>query len=163
MAPQNAAQDLPTLRIKKEINSSWEFPTPDQYSEVERLRVDFAQTMYLSSAGILKWLKFSRSLHEVNPSIKVALENCPKTFIDQLNAISGLLPDQFKVVSFFVPFFAEEANKSKMILLQEGKDFDYSPQDFDHSTLPKVYEDNTNEEMILDVIPGNYFKFLKLK
>ena len=61
-----------------------------------------------------------------------------------------------KVESFYVPYFSEDSGNEKMVLLEEGKDFNGG-----EVTAPDEFTDEeTGDEMEMDVIESKYFKFL---
>ena len=71
--------------------------------------------------------------------------------------VAGFLPDNGKVESFYVPYYCDATGAEKMVLFSEGKEFtgaDVNPPE-------DVKDDDTGDEMELDVIEAKYFKFLQ--
>ena len=99
----------------------------------------------LSSEGIRRWLGWVTTFSKV----KSIVRNCPKTVVDQMNALANFLPEGSKVESFFVPYYNEEKNTERLVLFRSGTEFKashvFAPSDikgyngavsYTHLTLP---------------------------
>ncbi|MCB0340679.1 MAG: hypothetical protein H6626_13280 [Pseudobdellovibrionaceae bacterium] len=108
----------------------------------------------INSCGIREWIKW---LKELPSGASITYKNCPKVIVDQINMVAGFLPDNAKVDSFYVPYYCEESGNEKMVLFTSGKEFNgdsVNPPD-------SVVDDETGDEMEMDVIESKYFKFLQ--
>ncbi|MCB9025773.1 MAG: hypothetical protein H6625_05615 [Bdellovibrionaceae bacterium] len=123
-------------------------------SKAQEIEIDFQKIVAINSCGIREWIKWLKS---IPPNVKVFYINCPKIIVDQVNMVAGFIPDNGKIKSFYVPYYAESSDSEKMVLFTEGKEFLGS-----NIQPPKVVKDDqTGEEMEMDVIESKYFKFLK--
>ena len=76
--------------------------------------------------------------------------------VDQINMVSGFLPEGAEVESFMVPYYSDASDTEKMVLFTKGKEFKdgevFPPEDV---------KDESGELMEMDVIEAKYFKFIK--
>ncbi|MGE0761930.1 MAG: STAS domain-containing protein [Bdellovibrionales bacterium] len=115
--------------------------------------LDLDKVSAINSCGIREWIKW---LKTASTGAKVVYRNCPKIIVDQINMVSGFLPDNGTVESFYVPYFNENAGTEKMVLFKAGSEFkngDVHP--------PDEVKDEKGESMEMDVIEAKYFKFIK--
>lgn len=114
--------------------------------------INLDQVKMINSLGIREWIKFMGSMS----ATKIEFVNCPKIFIDQVNMVQGFIGSNCKIVSFYVPYFNEDANVEKNVLYSDGKEFGAG---FLKVASSVVGEDGT--ELDIDVVEQKYFKFLK--
>lgn len=115
--------------------------------------LDLDKVSAINSCGIREWIKW---LKVSGAGAKVVYRNCPKIIVDQINMVSGFLPENGMVESFYVPYFNEGAGTEKMVLFKNGVEFkDGSVQP------PAQVKDDAGQEMEMDVIEAKYFKFIK--
>lgn len=114
--------------------------------------LDLNQVGAINSCGIREWINW---IKEVPSSAKIVFRSCPKVIIDQINMVSGFLPERAEVESFYVPYYSDASGEEKMVLFSKGKEF----QDGKINPPEKV-ADESGEEMEMDVIEAKYFKFL---
>ena len=107
----------------------------------------------INSCGIREWIKWIKTA----PQSKFIYRKCPKAIVDQINMVSGFLPENGQVESFFVPYYSEASDSEKMVLFTSGKEFKgaeiFPPEE--------VKDDTKGDIMEMDVIEAKYFKFLK--
>jgi len=108
----------------------------------------------INSSGIREWILYSQKLK----TKKVMLTECPKVFIDQASMVEGFVQQNFQILSFYVPYYNEEKDLEKLVLVHYGKDFTK-----DTNTIPQEMTDTDGLVYELDVIPTKYFKFLNKK
>jgi hypothetical protein len=118
------------------------------------LHVDFQRVQAINSCGIREWIKW---LSKVPQNKKIVYINCPKIIVDQANMVAGFVPANGKIKSFYVPYYSEDADKERMVLFTEGKEFKGS------ELFPPegIKDEESGSEMEMDVIEAKYFKFLK--
>lgn len=140
------------LSLKGQIDEDASFAGNELEGAV-KVFVDLDEVQSINSCGIREWIKWIRTAPE---SSQIVYKNCPKVIVDQINMVAGFLPDNGKVESFYVPYYCDETGNEKMILFNEGKEFSgtqvNAPED--------VKDDETGDEMEMDVIEAKYFKFL---
>lgn len=115
--------------------------------------VDLDGVSAINSCGIREWIKWIRT---APTGSQIVYRKCPKVIVDQINMVTGFLPDNGKVESFYVPYYSDASGDEKMILFKEGAEFkggDLFP--------PSEVKDEAGEAMEMDVIEAKYFKFLK--
>ncbi|MFZ3231884.1 MAG: hypothetical protein WA160_16880 [Pseudobdellovibrio sp.] len=116
------------------------------------LKFNFKNLKSINSTGIREWIKLMQKLNKS----AIELYECPKPFIDQANMVQGFVPSNARVMSFYVPYYNEDNETEKKVLLiyqQHYADGKLNP-------LPKVLDDS-GAEMEMDVIESKYFKFIK--
>lgn len=118
------------------------------------LVIDFDKVTSINSCGIREWIKWIKT---VPGERKVTYVNCPKIIVDQANMVSGFVPDNGKIKSFYVPYYCDSTDTEKMILFSEGKEFTGS----EVNAPSGIKDDQSGEEMEMDVIEAKYFKFLQ--
>ena len=107
----------------------------------------------INSCGIREWVKWVRT---APPQAQIVLQKCPKVIVDQINMVTGFLPENGKVESFYVPYYSDASGNEKMVLFSEGKEFKGA-----EVHAPSEVKDDDGEAMEMDVIEAKYFKFLK--
>lgn len=142
-----------TVKLQGHIDEDAQFASLG-LDGAKKVVLDLDSVTAINSCGIREWIKWIRTA----PSGAVVVyKKCPKVIVDQINMVSGFLPDNGKVESFYVPYYSDETGNEKMVLFSEGAEFkqgDLFPPD-------AVKDDETGEEMEMDVIEAKYFKFLK--
>lgn len=104
----------------------------------------------INSTGIREWLNWTKNYQDE----EWHLNECPTHFINQLNMIDQFVPPKSKVVSFFVPFFSDELNEEKIVLVDRAS--------CTNGTLNvETPKDSQGNEMEIDVIPERFLKFTK--
>ncbi len=115
---------------------------------------NFKNLISINSSGIREWILYAQKLK----TKKVILTDCPKPFIDQASMVDGFVPENFQIQSFYVPYFNEEKDLEKLVLVQFGKEYTATTQQ-----IPAEHTDADGTVFELDVIPSKYFKFLTKK
>lgn len=115
--------------------------------------LDLDKVSAINSCGIREWIKWIRT---APANAKITYRKCPKIIVDQINMVSGFLPENAEVESFYVPYYSDESGNEKMILFEKGKDFENG-----EIKAPSEFKDEeSGDEMEMDVIEAKYFKFL---
>lgn len=119
----------------------------------------------LNSSGIRTWVHWIRELEAKSPRPIVLFRKCTKPFIDQVNAISGFLPQGATVESFFVPYYCENCGQTQSELFVVGKQFSRATADSEMVVnSPKaIHCLACGEKMEMDVMPAKYFSFLQYR
>ncbi len=106
----------------------------------------------INSCGIRDWIKWISTSGTAN----VRYHECPKIIVDQINMVQGFLPATGKVMSFYVPFYSDDAGTEKNVLFTHSKEYN----DTGVTNVPEV-KDESGNAMEMDVVEAKYFKFLK--
>lgn len=110
---------------------------------------DLESVSLLNSCGIREWIKF---INELPEDSELEYHNCPTVVVLQMNMVKGFLTSNAKVVSFYAPYYDEEADEEVKILLTTEQVVD--------GKAPEIKND-AGEELEFDGIEATYFKFLK--
>lgn len=119
------------------------------------LHLHLGQLRGINSLGVRAFVNWSMTLK--NP--KIFIHDAPKCFVDQLNMISGFLPPQSRVRSFYVPYYSEGTGEEFPVLLSVGINF-YLFEGQWKFTFPEVM-DSKGQPMAIDIQPERYFRFLE--
>jgi anti-anti-sigma regulatory factor len=149
---QQGAEGL-TVKVAGHIDEDAVF-TGLELGGSSKVILDLTDVSAINSCGIREWIKWIRTAPESTPLV---YRNCPKIIVDQINMVDGFLPKNAKVESFFVPYFCDSTGNEKMVLFKEGVEFKgnevFAPA--------SVKDDESGEDMEMDVIEAKYFKFLQ--
>jgi hypothetical protein len=115
--------------------------------------LDLAGVTAINSVGIREWIKWIKAFPE---AVKLKVRHVPKIIVDQINMVAGFLPPGTVIESFYVPYYSDNSGSEKMVLFQNGKEFDAGGV-----RPPEEVKDDSGEVMEMDVIEAKYFKFLK--
>lgn len=116
--------------------------------------LDLDSVSSINSCGIREWIKWIKTIPGES---EITYKRCPKVIVDQINMVAGFLPDNATVESFYVPYFSEDSGNERMVLFQKGKEFTDDGVD----APEEMTDEESGEEMEMDVIESKYFKFLK--
>lgn len=150
---QSAEGDQLLLKFSGQIDEDASFNGLD-FGDSQKIKIDLEEIIAINSCGIREWIKWIRTA----PSgANITFEKCPKIIVDQMNMVAGFLPEGGIVESFYVPYYCDETGNEKMVLFNRGKEFDKG----EVSPPENVIDDESGEEMEMDVIEAKYFKFIK--
>ena len=106
----------------------------------------------INSCGIREWVRLIESF---GSGVTLEYIKVPQIVIQQMNMISGFLSKNAKVTSFYAPYFIEDLDEERQMLLRvdEIKDF----------KAPKITTQVSGEtyDLDFDAIEEQYFRFLK--
>jgi ABC-type transporter Mla MlaB component len=83
--------------------------------KAEIIKVDFQNVKMINSCGVREWIKLVEAL--ANQGSKVEYHNCPQIVIQQVNMVTGFIPDAGQVVTFYAPYFCDECEHEEKLLL----------------------------------------------
>lgn len=106
----------------------------------------------INSCGIREWIKWMGAA----TGAQIKWNECPKVLVDQINMVDGFLPANAKVMSFYVPYFCDDAGSEKNVLYRYGTEYSEG-----QLTPPASVKDDDGNDMEMDVIESKYFKFIK--
>jgi len=122
------------------------------FDDAQKIILELGQISSINSCGIREWIKWLKSA----PSgAAITYRECPKVIVDQINMVSGFLPEGAVVESFYVPYFNESTGNEKMVLFRSGQEFGSS-----NVNPPAEVKDENGELMEMDVLEAKYFRFI---
>lgn len=122
------------------------------FSGNSEVTLDLENVVSINSCGIREWINWLREAE----STKINFRKCPKVIVDQINMVSGFLPETAKVESFYVPYYSEDSGDEKLVLFHSGKEFTETEVD----APEKIKDEKSGEEFEIDVVESKYFRFL---
>ena len=125
---------------------------PQNLAGAPAIELQLGAVKSINSCGIREWIKWMGTAG----AVPVQYYKCPKIIVDQINMVQGFLPANGKVMSFYVPYYSDEAGTEKNILFTHGKE--YGDQGLQE---PPDVKDEGGNAMEMDVVEAKYFKFLK--
>lgn len=139
------------IKVEGSINEDLQI---EKLTEMKKPHIifDMDKVKMINSCGIREWI---RLIESHGNGITLEYVKVPQIVIQQMNMISGFLSKNAKVTSFYAPYFIEDLDEEKQVLLRadEIKDF----------KAPKMNAnvDGTDYALDFDAIEEQYFKFLK--
>lgn len=112
---------------------------------------DFNGVKGINSCGIREWVRFSE---KIDPSTQLVYLNCTQIIIEQINMVAGFFRKGSKVERFYAPYFCEDCDQEKKILIDADKIQDGS--------APTVVCETCQKPMEFDALEEQYFRFLKM-
>ncbi len=126
----------------------------EKLTELKKAHIifDLDKVKMINSCGIREWI---RLIESYGSAITLEYIKVPQIVIQQMNMISGFLSKNAKVTSFYAPYFIEDLDEEKQILLRSDEIKDFK--------APKMNSnvDGTDYPLDFDAIEEQYFKFLK--
>lgn len=124
----------------------------DEIPKDKELIFNLDKVTNINSLGIRAWIKLIQGLQYKS----ICFINCPKVFVDQVNSVQGFIPAQSKVMSFYVPYFNEDADEEKSVLYSYGKDYSET-----FNNIPNNLDGSGAAGFEIDVLINKYFNFIK--
>ena len=119
------------------------------FATAESILIDLKDIQAINSVGVRTWLGFARKLPKDK---KVIFQNLPKVWVDQCNMIKNFIPENLQIESLEIPYFCETCEKTTKVNTAASQIEKVSPV-MDCASCKK--------SAILDILPEQYFKFLK--
>lgn len=160
MAMQLNYIELPKEKIAK-VSFAGIIESDDKLFATLQVPADFALEIHLeqlrgiNSLGVRSFIIWSSTLK----NSKITIHDAPKSFVDQLNMVAGLLPDQTRMRSFVVPYYSEITGEEESTIFAAGINFYLFEGQWKFS-FPEI-QDSKGNAMFLDIQPERYFKFLE--
>lgn len=129
-----------------------EFNFKELLGDFSQMSVDFKELKVINSCGIREWINF---IEKLGSTTEISYHNCPQIIIQQMNMVAGFLSKNAKVISFYAPYYCEESDEEKMVLLES--------KNIENNKAPVITQEVNGEsvELEFDAIEEQYFKFLK--
>lgn len=139
------------------VHTSWEelyFSNAPIASKMnyDFIDVHFTESIRFSSAGIIDWMRFYKSLGDV----PFYFYECSYGVMSYANLFPTFFPKNSSIESFFIPYYDQEGDQSRNVLVIRGKDYDNNGI----LRLPQV-KNEKGDLLEVDVSPEKYFKILK--
>ena len=117
--------------------------------------IDLKEVSSINSVGIRAWINWFGKF----PETHFSFVNCPKALVMQMNMVEGFLPPKHDVITLQVPFFCEDCDEEKDVLMTVGKEIVVEGEsvklNYDKSSICKGDCDPE-----LDVSEVKFFRFL---
>jgi hypothetical protein len=147
---ENQGSDL-KLSVEGSINEDLQI---DKLTDLNgsKIVIDMNNVKMINSCGIREWI---RMVEKFGNSVSIEYQNVPQIVVQQMNMIAGFLSKNAKVTTFYAPYFIEDLDEEKQVLLraEDIKDFKAPKQ--------KATVDGNEYELDFDAIEEQYFRFLK--
>lgn len=147
-------------RIDEETNfSSIQFP------DVSRYVLDLDRVTGLNSMGLRNWIVWLKKFNKLNKNILLVYRKCHADIVDQMNILQGFLPRGSIVESIYVPYYCSICNQVNTSLATRGVDYQEATVDSKEKINIPEFKSCTKcgAKAEIDVIPGKFFLFLKLR
>jgi len=112
---------------------------------------DFNGVRAINSCGIREWVKFTE---QFDPATTLIYENCTQIIIEQINMVAGFFRKGSKVASFYAPYFCEECDDERKVLVNGSQ--------IEGTSAPEVKCPDCSKCMEFDALEDQYFRFLKM-
>ncbi len=145
-------ENIDTICLKLSGKIGIETKLPAISNNAKTLFVQMAEVKYINSYGLSVWKKWMDEKVSVK---KIILDSVPVVFIKQLQTFHNLISSNTEIKSFYVPFYSDELEEQKEVLLKEGIDY----QQGKFVIVPRVTDSNNNP-MELDCDTEKIFSFL---
>lgn len=140
-----------TIAVEGSINEDLQIEKLAEYKSGS-YTIDFDKVKMINSCGIREWIHL---VEQFGQNSRIEYIKVPQIVIQQMNMISGFLSKNAKVISFYAPYFIEDLDQEKQVLLRSDE--------IQNFKAPKMSMnvDGTDYELDFDAIEEQYFRFLK--
>ncbi|MCB0364592.1 MAG: hypothetical protein H6624_08815 [Bdellovibrionaceae bacterium] len=131
----------------------------EELGSLTELTIDFEKVTFINSVGVKTWLDWIKSLPE---SMILHFTNCTPLIVNQLNQVTGFIPANGTIESFFIPYICDECGHEDRVLAKREVDFDWPAQ----STPARISAPDSiacskcRAQMEMDMLPSKFFAFL---
>ncbi|MBK7843348.1 MAG: hypothetical protein IPJ71_06570 [Bdellovibrionales bacterium] len=128
-------------------------------SGIDELTIDFKKVNYINSIGVKNWINW---ISRVPKKLKLNLINCIPAVINQLNSVTGFIPANGVVESFFIPYACDKCGHEELSLAKRGTSYEYPAlsRPPKHLVPENIVCPKCGEKMEMDMLPMRYFSFL---
>lgn len=147
------------LTLSGYLEESSELPKSLPLDNAQALYIDFEELKFINSGGIKTWVNFANYL-EAFDDTTIVYKNCHRVMIDQINLISGLLPNNASVLSLYIPIYCTKCEKSYEVFQLTHQIEDNFKDILNRAKPAKCNSSNVCEDLEVDIFPELYFKFL---
>ena len=114
------------------------------------IKINFENVEMINSCGVREWIKFVEAVS--NDGAKVEYFNCPQIVVQQVNMVTGFVPNGGSVETFYAPYFCEECENEETLLLKTT--------DLSGRTAPEMKCSKCGEESEIDAMEDVYLNFV---
>ncbi|MCO4793916.1 MAG: hypothetical protein KC493_09395 [Bacteriovoracaceae bacterium] len=114
------------------------------------VKVNFEEVSMINSCGVREWIKLMEAL--ANQGCKVQYFNCPQIVVQQVNMVTGFVPNQGEVVTFYAPYFCEDCDNEEKVLLTSSE--------LKGRTAPELKCGSCGSESEIDAMEDVYLNFI---
>jgi hypothetical protein len=158
---QSAAKDgVVTLKLSGYLDENASLNSSTVEASVKTLMINFQELVFINSIGIKYWVDFMGQLGE-RENLKIIYQNCRKQIVDSVNTISGFLPPNAEIQSFYSPVYCSQCDRSFEILQNSSEIKEDADKAVD-AIRSLVCKDTPECKGILEIDfnPKTYYAFL---
>ena len=148
------------LKFRGHLDESSDLPDLD-FKNIKCMTIDLESLEHINSVGILKWKRWQDQIRAQNPTCEIHLFGCHKQFISIINIFEGLLTDNSRVDTFFIPFYCEACDYLKELLINTQKDVRSFSKNAVEIALSQEICPKCNKSMETEVAVFGYVSFLE--
>jgi anti-anti-sigma regulatory factor len=117
----------------------------------ELIKINFEDVEMINSCGVREWIKFVEAVS--NTGSKVQYFNCPQIVVQQVNMVTGFVPNNGTVETFYAPYFCDECENEDKALLKSGELTGRTAPEITCTKCGEVSEIDAMEDIYLNFIP----------
>ncbi len=117
----------------------------------KKIRINFENVEMINSCGVREWIKFVEAIS--NDGAKVEYYNCPQIVVQQINMVTGFVPNQGSIETFYAPYFCEECENEDKSLLKSSDLSGRTAPELKCSKCGAMSEIDAMEDVYLNFIP----------
>ncbi|MNJ93269.1 hypothetical protein D3C87_109480 [compost metagenome] len=152
----DVSDKITTIRLSGSLNENSSALDGVEVNPVFDLHLDLRDLKSINSLGIRN---FRNWIFQIRCQ-RLKLFYCPRIFVNQLNLVDGFVPPKTEIESFFTPYYSEVTGEKTQLLFTKYLEYKYE-NGLWKLYVPKV-EDSQGNEMELDVMREQYFRFLSV-
>jgi hypothetical protein len=148
--------------LNGDLDEQAKLPKPQDYAGFKKVIFDFMGLRYMGSAGIKSWIFLMEDIRQSGKNVSIDLINCPKPIIDCINSIEDFIPANANVISFKLPHFCQNCDKSFAVLESADRVRPLLERILTNSIELESHNcPECHKVAELDLVPEHYFRFLR--
>ena len=113
---------------------------------------------YINSVGVKNWIEW---VTRIPSHLKIYFDHCVPAIVNQINSVTGFLPKNGTVRSFYVPYNCDNCGREERILVQDGKEYEFGNPNKTLQIPDEIPCPKCKSNMEIDILASRYFGFLK--
>jgi hypothetical protein len=154
------ADSVIELKFRGHLDEASDLPDLN-FKDIKCMTIDLEPLEHINSVGILKWKRWQDQIRGLNGTCEIHLYGCHKQFINIINIFEGLLTENTRVDSFFIPFYCEKCDHLKELLINTAKDVRSFSKNAVEIALDQEICPKCNKAMETEVSVFGYVAFLE--
>ncbi|MBT7608867.1 MAG: hypothetical protein HN576_03870 [Bacteriovoracaceae bacterium] len=120
------------------------------YHKSDLIKVNFKEVVMINSCGVSEWIKFVEAVSNIGS--KIQYFNCPQIIVQQVNMVTGFVPGNGSIETFYAPYFCDDCENEDKILLKSS--------DLKGRTAPELKCTKCGELSEIDAMEDIYLNFI---